>query len=233
MIRRALLALLALISILIATAPANSQSSRADWPADPHDTRLFFGPTGRALEKGSCYFSDLYLFLLNVACGVTDRFMLGGGMSIFPSNDFFGNNLYYLTPKVALVQREAFNVSVGALVGFAGHAAGSAGMFYVAATNGRPDLSFTYGAGYAYAQDKITSDALLMLGGNARISRRVSLMSENYIFTGANGGYVVPIYGVRLIGDKLSADLGFANFIGRDSPGIFPGLPWLGMAIKF
>lgn len=203
------------------------------WPADPHDTRLFFGPTGRVPGKGNGYFSDLYLFLVNGAWGVTDRFMIGGGLSVLPSSDFFGNNVYFLTPKFALVRREEFNVSVGALVGFAGHSAGSAGMLYVAATNGRPDLSLTYGVGYAYAQEKITSDALLMLGGNARISRRIALLSENYVFTGSNGGYVVPMYGIRIIGDKLSTDLGFVNFIGRDSPGIFPGLPWVGIALKF
>ena len=217
----------------IAAVNTNDVHEGVYWPTDPHDTRLFFGPTGRVLGKKNCYFSDLYLFLVNVACGVTDRLMLGGGMSLFPSSDFLGNNLYYLTPKVALVQREAFNVSVGALVGFAGHTAGSSGMLYAAATNGRPDLSFTYGVGYVYSQDKITSDALLMFGGNARISRRVSLMSENYIFTGRSGGYFLPIYGVRLIGDKLSTDLGFVNFFGRDVAGIFPGLPWVGMAIKF
>jgi hypothetical protein len=58
-------------------------------------------------------------------------------------------------------------------------------------------------------------------------------MSENYIFTGSNGGYALPIYGIRFIGDKLSTDFGFVNFIGRGSPGIFPGLPWLGFALKF
>ena len=203
------------------------------WPPDPHDTRLFFGPTGRVLGKGNGYFSDLYLFFVNAAWGVTDRFMIGGGMSVLPTSDFFGNNVYYLTPKVALVQRESFNVSAGALIGFAGHANGSAGIYYVAATNGRPDASFTYGLGYAYTKSKIAGDATLMLGGNARVWRRVSLMSENYIFTGSNGGYALPIYGIRFIGDKLSTDFGFVNFIGRGSPGIFPGLPWLGIAFKF
>ena len=203
------------------------------WSPDPHDTRLFFGPTGRVLGKGNGYFSDLYLFFVNAAWGVTDRFMIGGGLSVLPTSDFFGNNVYYLTPKVALVQRESFNVSAGALIGFAGHANGSAGIYYVAATNGRPDASFTYGLGYAYTKSKISGDATLMLGGNARVWHRVALMSENYIFTGSNGGYALPIYGIRFIGDKLSTDLGFVNFIGRGSPGIFPGLPWLGIAFKF
>jgi hypothetical protein len=149
------------------------------WPADPHDTRLFFGPTGRTLAKGSGYFSDLYLFLVNGAWGVTDRFMMGGGMSVFPSSNFLGNNVYYLTPKVALVRGERFNVAAGALIGFAGSANGTAGIYYVAASNGLPDASFTYGVGYAYFNSRVSGDATLMLGGNVRVSRRLSLMTEN------------------------------------------------------
>jgi hypothetical protein len=203
------------------------------WPPDPHDTRLFFGPTGRTLAKGSGYFSDLYLFFVNLAYGVTDRFMIGGGMSVLPSGDFFGNNVYYLTPKVGIVRSGTFNLSAGALIGFAGHTNGSAGMYYVAGTSGRPDASLTYGVGYAYFNSRVTGDATLMLGGNVRVARRLTLMSENYVFTGGGGGYWMPIYGVRFIGDRLSTDLGFVTFTGRNMSPILPGLPWLGFALKF
>lgn len=205
----------------------------AYWPEDPHGTRLFFGPTGRTLKQGEGYFSDLYLFFVSAAVGVTDRVMIGGGMSVVPSNDFLGNNVYYLTPKVALVRGERFNVSVGALLGFAGHVNGSAGMIYAAATNGGPDAALTYGAGWAYGQRRIRGDALLLLGGTKRVSRRVALMSENYFFTGSAGGYVLPMYGVRFVGDRLSTDLGFVNFFGRDVRPVFPGLPWVGFALNF
>lgn len=203
------------------------------WPEDPHGTRLFFGPTGRTLKQGEGYFSDLDLFFVNAAVGVTDRVMIGGGMSLFPSNDFFGNNVYYLTPKVALLQGERFNVSVGALLGFAGHANGSAGMLYATATNGAPDLSLTYGAGWAYSEGRIRGDAMLLLGGTRRVARRVALVSENYVFTGSAGGYVLPMYGLRFVGDRLSTDLGFVNFFGRDVHPVFPGIPWVGFALKF
>jgi hypothetical protein len=207
------------------------------WPADPHDTRLFFGPTGRTLAKGSGYFSDLYLFLINGAVGLTDRITLGAGMSVFPSSNFFGNNIYYLMPKIGIVRGESFNLAAGALVGFvprsSGRANGSAGIYYLAATNGRADASFTYGIGYSYFDSNVSGDATLMLGGNVRVARRVSLMTENYIFTGPGGGYWAPIYGVRFIGDRLSTDLGFVNFVGRGTTPFTPGLPWLGFALKF
>jgi hypothetical protein len=207
------------------------------WAPDPHDSRLFFGPTGRTLAKGSGYFSDLYLFLVNGAVGITDRITFGAGMSFVPSSDFFGNNIYYVTPKVALVRGETFNVAAGALIGFVPRsntrANGNAGIYYLVATNGRPDASFTYGIGYSYFDSSVSGDATLMLGGNIRVARHISLMSENYIFTGAGGGYWAPIYGVRFIGDRLSADLGLMNFVGRNTVPFTPGLPWLGFAIKF
>jgi hypothetical protein len=207
----------------------------AYWTADPHDTRLFFGPTGRTLSGGTGYFSDLYLFLITGAWGVTDRITLGAGTSLFPGTDFFRNNVYYVTPKVALVRGESFNLAAGALIGFAGRANGSAGIYYLAATSGRADASVTYGLGYSYFNSRVSGDATLMLGGTLRVARRVSLMTENYVFTGGgdSGGYWVPMYGVRFIGEHLSADLGFLNFTGRGSQPIFPGIPWLGFAVKF
>jgi hypothetical protein len=41
------------------------------------------------------------------------------------------------------------------------------------------------------------------------------------------------MYGVRFIGDRLSTDLGFVNFTGHNASPIFPGVPWLGFALKF
>jgi hypothetical protein len=207
------------------------------WPPDPHDTRLFFGPTGRTLAQGSGYFSDTYLFLVNAAVGITDRITFGAGMSFLPSSNFFGNNIYYLTPKVALVRGETFNLAVGALIGLtphsSDHASGSAGIYYLTATSGRADASFTYGIGYSYFDNQVSGDATLMLGGNVRVARRLSLMTENYIFTGSGGGFWAPIFGVRFIGDRISTDLGLVNFVGHGTTGFSPGLPWLGFAMKF
>jgi hypothetical protein len=210
--------------------PASVHDGRY-WAPDPHATRLYFGPTGRTLKRGEGYVSDLWLFFVNGSVGVTDRFMLGGGMSIFPSDDF-SNNVFYLTPKVGVVQSENFNLSVGALVGFAGKTSGSAGMLYGVATNGGPDASFSYGAGWAYANKDVASRPVVMLGGGKRLSRRVAFLSENYAYTGDATGALVS-YGLRFIGDKLSVDLAFWNVLAKDTTPLFPGIPWLGFALKF
>ncbi|MGH7654610.1 MAG: hypothetical protein ACREN6_08105 [Gemmatimonadaceae bacterium] len=202
------------------------------WPSDPNDTRVFFGPTGRTLAAGTGYISDVYLLLLNGAWGFTDRFTLGAGMSLVPLPQFFRENVYYVAPKIALVRGETFNLAAGALVGFSGEPGGGA-FYYLAATNGHPDASFTYGAGYAYAKGAVPGDVTLMLSGNRRVARKLALMTENYIYWNGGKAYWAPIYGVRFIGDRLSTDLGLVNQVGHDTRPVFPGVPWLGFALKF
>lgn len=206
------------------------------WAPDPHDTRLFFGPTGRTLAKGSGYFSNTYIFLFSGAVGITDRIMVSAGMTVLPLPEFLNNNLYYVAPKFALVRGDSFNLAVGALVGFTGHfsgpQSGAATLYYLAATNGAPDASFTYGLGYATAVTS-TPAPLLMFGGNKRVARKLALMTENYLPLFRGAVTWSPTYGVRFIGDKLSTDLGFVNYVGHNAKPVFPGVPWLGFALKF
>lgn len=213
--------------------PASDVHDGTYWAPDPHDTRLFFGPTGRTLERGSGYISDVYLLILNGAYGITDRLMIGAGMSLIPFGDFFRDNLYYVAPKVALVRGDSFNLAVGALVGFSGRVSGTGVVYYIAATNGRPDASLTYGLGYATAGGTVHGDVLGMLGGTRRVSRRVALMTENYFLIGRGELNWAPLYGVRFIGERLSTDLGFVNYVGHNAKPVFPGVPWLGFALKF
>ncbi len=207
------------------------------WPLDPHDTRLFFGPTGRTLAAGSGYFSDTYVFLFNAAVGITDRITIGAGMSVIPLPDFLRDNVYYVAPKFALVRSDSFNLAVGAILGFSGHfsgpMSGSADMYYLAGTNGAPDASFTYGLGYANSAGTVHDATLLMFGGNRRVARKLSLMSENYVVLARHEVTWAPLYGVRFIGERLSTDLGFVNYIGHNAKPVFPGVPWLGFSLPF
>jgi hypothetical protein len=209
----------------------------AYWAPDPHDTRLFFGPTGRTLAKGSGYFSNTYILLFGGAIGITDRIMVSAGMTAFPSPAFLNDNLYYVAPKFALVRRDSFNLAVGAFVGFAGRfsgpEAGTAAVYYLAATDGASSASFTYGLGYASEALSVHGAPILLFGGNKRVARKLSLMTENYVVLSDRKLTWAPVYGVRFIGDKLSTDLGFLNYLGHSEKGLFPGIPWLGFALTF
>jgi hypothetical protein len=206
------------------------------WPPNPGDTRLFFAPTGRMLAKGDGYFSDTYVFFLNFVGGLTSRVTFGGGLSVFPTNDLT-QNVFYLTPKVGLIQSSSFNLAAGALIGYAGFSGfddtgddvGSFGIVYGVGTAGSPDASFTVGLGFGYGGGGFGEDPIVMIGGEKRVSRRVSLLSENYIVPGVSDGTLLS-YGLRFFGDRLSTDLAFINL---PSQPIFPGVPYVAFAVKF
>jgi hypothetical protein len=206
------------------------------WPPNPGDTRLFFAPTGRMLDKGEGYFSDTWLFFLNFVGGLTSRVTLGAGFSVFPTSDL-SQNILYLTPKVGLIQTTSFNLAAGALIGYAGFSGfdeaandvGSFGIVYGVGTAGSPDGSVTVGLGFGYGGGGFGDNPIVMIGGEKRVARRVSLLSENYIVTGVTDGTLVS-YGLRFFGDRLSVDLAFINL---PSDPIFPGVPYVAFAVKF
>jgi hypothetical protein len=207
------------------------------WAPNPNDTRLFLAPTGRMLERGEGYFSDTYLLLLLFAGGLTNRVTLGAGFSIVPSDNFIENNVYYVTPKIGIVQGAKFNLAAGAFVGFLGSElsgnadVGSFGVLYGVATLGSPDGSVTFGSGLGYWGGDFADRPILMLGGERRITRRASLVTENYALPGESD--VVVSYGVRFFGEKLSVDLAFWNAIGSNTDTVFPGVPYVAFAVKF
>src|SRR5689334_3562330 len=174
------------------------------WFPDPNRTRLFFAPTGRMLAKGEGYFSDTYLLLITVAGGVTSNFTMGGGMSLIPSTNP-QNNVFYLTPKIGLVDRPDFALAAGALVGFAGFEGiesrdRSFGILYGTSTFGSADHHLDVGAGWGYAGGTVSANPAIMVGGATRVSRRVSLLTENYFVPSVSNNALIS-YGLRFFGE--------------------------------
>lgn len=206
------------------------------WAPDPNRTRLFFAPTARMLAPGEGYFSDSYLLLLNVAGGITSRVTMGGGMSIIPSRNP-QNNIFYLTPKVGLIEQPNFGLAAGALVGFAGFEGLDAkdrsfGILYGVGSVGSNDNHFDFGAGWGYAGGRVSGDPAIMVGGATRLSRRVSFLTENYYLPTVSENVGIS-YGLRFFGEKLSVDIAFANAVGPRTTFLFPGVPYIAFAVKF
>jgi hypothetical protein len=176
------------------------------WPEDPSRTRLFFAPTGRMMRKGEQYFADAYIFFPSFQAGISDRFTMGAGMSIIPGLGI-DEQLFYLTPKLGIVAGPDVNVAVGALIAAASGVDESPfGIAYGVATFGGEETNATIGGGFGYNRGTADNSALLMVGGSTRVSRGISLVSENYLYTGA-GTQSVLSGGVRFIGDRLTVDL--------------------------
>lgn len=202
------------------------------WFPNPNDTRLFFAPTARCLKGGEGYFADYYLFFPMLAYGITDNITIAGGASIFP---WIGieHNIFYLMPKVGFDFGEKLNLAVGALIvkppSFDDETEPFIGICYGVGTVGSANSNLTGGIGFGFVDWEFEDSPFLMLGAQHRVSRRMSLVTENWM----SPGFDQPLVslGFRFFGEKLSADLGFLNTIGDDM--MFPGIPYIDFVIKF
>lgn len=177
--------------------------------SDSNPTRLFFGPTGRSVKKGEGYVGVYELFLPFVQVGITDRLSIGGGTPLVFGGG--GDRPFWITPKLQLHESGSTSTSIGA-IHFLNIDGVNLGIAYAASTFGTTDDAATVGVGWAYANTNSNDDGSMvaMIGGERRISPRVKLITENYLFTG--GG--IASGGIRFLGDSLSADLGLFIPIG-------------------
>lgn len=202
------------------------------WNRDPNISRLFFAPTARTLPQGDGYFGDYYLFIASVAYGVTDFFTISGGMSLLPGIQI-SDQLYFVAPKLRLVQQGPFTLSGGVLYMGAGGGSGGAsgGVGYGVTTLGSGDHSLTLGLGWPFVVGHgSSSEPMLLIGGDTRLSRRVKLVGEWWKFPGAS--QMPGTIGLRFFGEKMAVDFGFVHVWGARMGG-FPAIPYLDFAIHF
>lgn len=185
------------------------------WIDDAVSSKLFLGPTGRALKRGQGYVAIDSLFLPVFQVGVTDRFSIGMGAP------FYGLvKSAWVTPKFQIYESEKTAVSTGVLHLFAPDF-GLGGYGYVVATRGTPNASVTFGGGMLYGHDDGGGGAIPMftIGGEHRIGRRTKFVTENYIFQGG----VIATVGTRIIGRTTSFEAGALVALAGDGgvPGFF------------
>ena len=157
-----------------------------------------------------------------VQVGLTDRISVGAGTPIL-----FGSGSehpFWITPKVQVLSRPNTQAAVG-VMHFFNVSDGNLGIAYGVVTHGSTDTAVTVGAGYAYTRTsgEVDGAAVGMVGGEHRVSRRVKLITENYIF---NGGGIASI-GVRFLGEHLAADLGLVVPLGAEEAIAFPMVNFL------
>ena len=184
------------------------------WEEDPNSTRLFFGPTGRPLGRGTGYFAVYELIMPFLSYGITDRISVSGGTPVIPG---VTGELLYFAPKITLISRPSVNFSAGALAFSVPSEDESLGLVYGVGTLGSTDHAFTVGAGIPFIvgeEDEIADRAVVMLGAESRVSRRTKMIGESYFVPGESGGIVA--LGARFFGERLSADAGLGFLFGGD-----------------
>lgn len=163
--------------ISLAEAYVNRRGS--SWFANPNATRYFFAPSAIPLKKQEGYFQNAYLLANSVNVGITNNITIGGGV-VIPL-------LFYVTPKVSFKAAKNFYLGAGVLFtqSFISDFGLSAGIGYGLATYGSHEHNFTLGAGYGYARfDKeyrTTPMPIITINGMTRISKKLSLVSENWL----------------------------------------------------
>lgn len=209
------------------------------WFANSNTTRLYFAPTGRMLKQGEGYFADYYLFFPAITYGITDNITIGGGMSLFPGANL-DEQIFFLTPKVGLKTVKNLNLAIGALLIklpklFNDENSDTldipygVGILYGVGTYGTVDASFTLGFGYGFVDSDFAEKPMLVVGGEKRLTQRIALVTENWIFPEIE--HPLVSYGIRFFGEKLSADLALINTLGEDA--LFPGFPYVDFVFNF
>lgn len=204
--------------------PATDLREGEYWFPNPNSTRLFFAPTGQMLKKGDGYVSDYELFFPGIAYGLTDNVTIGGGVSLFPAPA--GDQVYYLTPKIGVSAADNVHLAAGVL--FAGTKGGTGGVYYGVGTFGDGNGSVTLGGGYGFAGGKIERKPVGMIGAELRISRRIGIVTENYLLPISDNN-VLYSFGFRFMGEKLTTDLALVNVSGS---GVI-GVPFVDFVFRF
>ena len=170
------------------------------WNEDPSSTRLLFAVTGRTLGQGEWYMGTYVIALPFAAVGLTDRISIAAGAPVL-----FGNlEPFYLAPRVQILRTPKAQATLGTLVFFFDEEA--VGIVYGVGTFGDTDKAVSAGLGFFYSGDEVQNEPAFMLGGEARVSRRIKLITENYLLPDAVG--VVLSGGIRVIGERFTTEIG-------------------------
>lgn len=196
--------------------------------SDPNRSRLFFGPTALPVRGG--YIADYEIFFPFLSFGVADIVTISGGMTLFPGAS---EQLYYLAPKISIpLGSESVSLAGGVLyTNITSGETEGAGFVYGVTTIGSSSAALTCGLGFGFAGGEFAKSPVVLIGGEARVSNSVALISENWIPTGSDVQLIS--FGFRFFGDHLSADLGFIHPFTSGSTTGFPFIPWVGFCYNF
>jgi hypothetical protein len=190
------------------------------WNDDRVADRLFATPTGRTLPGGAGHVGFQELFFPYVTYGIVDRLQVTAGTTIIP--EIFAE-LWYVAPKVGILSTSNVNLSAGvAMVFLPGDIGGededeTFGTAHASLTLGPAGRAVNLAVVFPYLVGGTDDDLefadkpLFLVGGEYRVHRSAALITDNALVPGESGGLLSG--GVRLMGERLSADLGLAIFV--------------------
>jgi len=218
-----------------------------DQLANPQPSRYFFAPSAIPLKKGDKYYQNALFLLNSFQAGLTDHFSLGAGILV--------PFAIYITPKIGYQVADKVHVGGGILFAtslISGLNFG-VGTVYGSFTYGSKEHNMTLNAGLgAYNENtgfgrndynwKFANTPMFTVSGMTRVSKRVMLISENWIFSyktvnyDGNGQLLnsttaytgILSAGLRILGERSAYDVGLlATSFGVGA------IPYIAYNIKF
>lgn len=209
------------------------------WFTNPNPTKYLIGSSAIPLQKNTGYYQNTWVFLNSFCYGITNNISISAGFEIFSIlAGGEGPFVFYINPKASF--KIAENFYAGANILYANSIRtvdefGGLGTLNGFATYGNTNNNITCAIGWGWAEDNFSSKPLITLSGMTRVSKRIGLVSENWLVpeVGEDGGYYgVFSYGIRFLGEKTSIDLAFINNPDIASE-IIIGVPWLDFVVNF
>ncbi len=223
----------------ITRVSAIDEKASGIWFPNPNPTRYLLSNSAIPLEKKNGYYQNTWIFFNSFSYAFTDNFSLSGGFEIFSLiANGEGPFAFYINPKVS--SRVTENFYAGGSILYANTIRtvdefGGLGTLNLFATYGNKNNNITGAVGWGWADGNLSSSPVITISGMARLSKRIALVSENWIVPGINnnnGYYGIISYGIRFLGEKTSIDLAFIN--NKDiASDIGIGIPWLDFVVNF
>lgn len=185
--------------------------------------RLFATPTGRTLAGGTGHAGFQELLFPYVAYGIVDRLQVTAGTTLLPE---IVGQLWYVAPKVGIVDTPAAQIAAGVIAFFVFDddldADGGFGAAHASLTLGPPGRAVTLAAGLPFLHGggsddlEFAEEPLLLAGGELRLGPSIMLVTDNAFVPGESGALLSA--GIRLFGERLSADLGASMLVDEGDP---------------
>ena len=188
---------------------------------NPHPTRYFFGPSAIPLRKGERYYQNAYVLANSVQYGISDNFSIGGG-AVIPF-------AFFITPKWGKQVAPKWHLGYGMLAAtsFIKDLNFGLAVAYGSATYGTREHNVTLNAGWGAVKQQDPNSSyswrgarrpMFTISAMTRISNRVMLVTENWLFSLREYDFQTEAYsmrnrgvltgGLRFMGEKNSFDFG-------------------------
>lgn len=211
------------------------------WFENIHAPHGFAAPTGFNFRKGEGYYGNVFLFFSQVGYGFTDNFSISGGTEFITllGEAFDESGIWpaflYLNPKYSFKADKNITVGAGMFLFFSregfGGGTSTIPFPYAVATFGNRDNNVSLGLGAGLSRG--TTGKAVTLSAQGRLTRGISLMSENYFL----GDFNIGTTGFRFMNPSIAFNVGLMYAFDGSGNGIdgetFAPIPFLGLSIPF